>query len=427
MVASSRFFFQLNEGEQLYASILPGYLARIASAKRRASFEVRLGGFAPNQIGVRRVGKAARDGGIQPAANAEEAFRRALAGEKLGIAWIDVAGQQMGAVGVGAGHNQGRHAHDVGRQTRRHQLLDGFAGRHQHFASHVPALLGRGQLVLEVDARHTRFDHRLHQLEGVQGAAETRLGIRHQGSEPTHAVFPLRVMDLVGARQGLIDAARHVRHAARRVQALVRVHLAGVIGVRGHLPAADIDGLQPRLDLLDGLIAGHRAQRGDVRFCVQQVPQPLRAEPGQRVLHHHRASQPDDVIRCVRTLNPFPARIGFPDARDHRSLTLPGQLIHHISAPLARAASEHRIRPTLPVNPEYEEPVNSGSPFWTTYPIRTTLRLTDEIGARFPGFSGKIEIPHIRDTVRRHRMMLPLQEREIQIHPSGDGGPIGRF
>ena len=32
MVASSRFFFQLNDGEQLYASSLPGNCLRIASA-----------------------------------------------------------------------------------------------------------------------------------------------------------------------------------------------------------------------------------------------------------------------------------------------------------------------------------------------------------------------------------------------------------
>jgi hypothetical protein len=130
-------------------------------------FEIRLGGLAPNQVGVGRIGNAARDRGIQSAANAEEAFRRSFAGDKFGIARIDVAGQKMGAIGVGAGHNQGWHTHDVGRKTRRHQFLDSFAGGHQDFASHVAAFLGRGELVLKVDARHTRFDHRLHQLEGI--------------------------------------------------------------------------------------------------------------------------------------------------------------------------------------------------------------------------------------------------------------------
>ncbi|MCY1457864.1 hypothetical protein D9M71_751920 [compost metagenome] len=37
MVASSRFFFQLKEGEQLYDRIWSGYSFLIASAKRRAS------------------------------------------------------------------------------------------------------------------------------------------------------------------------------------------------------------------------------------------------------------------------------------------------------------------------------------------------------------------------------------------------------
>jgi hypothetical protein len=38
MVASSRFFFQLKDGEQLYASSLPGNLAWMASAKSLANF-----------------------------------------------------------------------------------------------------------------------------------------------------------------------------------------------------------------------------------------------------------------------------------------------------------------------------------------------------------------------------------------------------
>eukprot|EP00955_Chlamydomonas_euryale_P016274 173928-Chlamydomonas_euryale.AAC.2 len=35
--ASDSFFFQLNDGEQLYASSLPGYAAWIAAANSRAS------------------------------------------------------------------------------------------------------------------------------------------------------------------------------------------------------------------------------------------------------------------------------------------------------------------------------------------------------------------------------------------------------
>jgi hypothetical protein len=41
----------------------------------------------------------------------------------------------------------------------------------------VAALLLRRELVFEVDAGRTRFDHRLHQLEGVQRSAEAGLGV----------------------------------------------------------------------------------------------------------------------------------------------------------------------------------------------------------------------------------------------------------
>jgi len=41
----------------------------------------------------------------------------------------------------------------------------------------VAALLRRGQLVFEVHAGGARFDHRLHQLEGVEHAAEARFGV----------------------------------------------------------------------------------------------------------------------------------------------------------------------------------------------------------------------------------------------------------
>ena len=39
------------------------------------------------------------------------------------IAFVDVAGDQAGAVGVGARNENCRHAHDVGRQSRGDQFL----------------------------------------------------------------------------------------------------------------------------------------------------------------------------------------------------------------------------------------------------------------------------------------------------------------
>ncbi len=61
------------------------------------------------------------------AVNAEEAFAGPLAGQEFAVARIDVAGQQMRAVRIGARQDQRRHIHDVGGQPRRHQFLDRFA------------------------------------------------------------------------------------------------------------------------------------------------------------------------------------------------------------------------------------------------------------------------------------------------------------
>jgi hypothetical protein len=71
----------------------------------------------------------------------------------------------------------------------------------------VAALLHARQLVLEVHAGSTRFDHRLHQFEGVEHAAEARFGVGHDGREEVDVVLALAPLDLVGALEGVVDAA----------------------------------------------------------------------------------------------------------------------------------------------------------------------------------------------------------------------------
>ena len=78
--------------------------------------------------------------------------------------------------------------------------------------------------------------------------------------------------DLVGALQRLIDPPHDLRHTVGGIEALVGVHLPGEVRVGGHLPAAKVDRLEARLDHLHGLVAGQRAQRGDVVILVQQLP-----------------------------------------------------------------------------------------------------------------------------------------------------------
>ena len=141
--------------------------------------EIGLAGFAPDQIGIGRIGQAAADRLVEAVAGLVEAFDGALAGGERLVVGVDVAGQQIGGFGIGARDDQGRHAQDVGGEARRVELVDRFAGRHQHLAAHVPALLHRGQLILEVHAGGAGLDHRLHQLERIEHAAEAGFGIGH--------------------------------------------------------------------------------------------------------------------------------------------------------------------------------------------------------------------------------------------------------
>ena len=70
-----------------------------------------------------------------------------------------------------------RHAEHVGRESCGEQRADELAGRDEHLAAEMAALLLRRELILEVDACGARLDHPLHQLERVQRAAEAGLGV----------------------------------------------------------------------------------------------------------------------------------------------------------------------------------------------------------------------------------------------------------
>ena len=105
------------------------------------------------------------------------------------VALVDVAGEQLCAIRIGARDQQGRHAHDVGGETRGIERADELLDRDQHLAAEMAALLFRRELVLEVHAGRARLDHRLHQLERVERAAEAGLGVGDDRREPV--VSPL--------------------------------------------------------------------------------------------------------------------------------------------------------------------------------------------------------------------------------------------
>jgi hypothetical protein len=158
------------------------------------------------------------------------------------------------------------------------------------------------------------LDHRLHQLEGVQGAAEARLGVGDDRQEVVDPVAALDRRDLVGTHQRVVQPPHERRRAVRRVEALVRIRLAGEVCVRRHLPARQVDRLQPGLCHLDGLAACHRAERVDVSPTVEHRPEALGPDAGQGVLDVDRAAERDDLLGRIRPLDSLPAAVRLPFA-----------------------------------------------------------------------------------------------------------------
>ena len=270
--------------------------------------DVRLGRLAPDEVGVRRVRQPAGNRLIEPFLNVIKSFRRPLAGEERAVVIVDIARKQPRRVRVRSRDNDRIDAHDVGREAGGDQVAYGLLRRKQHLAAQMAAFFLGRQLILEVDGGGTRFDHRLHQLEHVQRPPEARLRVGDDRQEEVDVPFPFRMLNLVRSLQRLVDPLHDMRHAVGRVQALVGIHMPGEVRVRGDLPAAEVDRLQPRLRLLHRLVARQRAERVHVRLAPQQRPQLVGAPLRERMLDDDGAAQPYDILRRVRPRDARKAR-----------------------------------------------------------------------------------------------------------------------
>ncbi len=233
-------------------------------------------------------------------AEAEEALRGALAGQPFAVALVDVGGDQLRALGVGTGDDQGRDPADVGGEAGRDEVADMRLGRDQNLAAEMAAFLLGGELVLEMDRRGARLDIGLHDLEAVQGPAEAGLGVGDDRHEPVALGAAFGMLDLVGALEGSVDPAAEFGTRIGGVEGLVGIHGAGGVGIGGDLPAGEVDGLQAGPHHLHRLVAGHRAQRVDVILGGEKLPKPVGAAAGEAVLDRHRAAQPRHFVRRIR-------------------------------------------------------------------------------------------------------------------------------
>ena len=216
---------------------------------------------------MRRIGDGPRDAWLDAVPHMVEAFDSApsrLVDERP-VALVDVGGQELRGLRVGARDDQRRRAHHVGRQPRGVEVADMRRGRDQHLAAEMAALLLRSELVLEVNARRTRLDEGLHDLERIERPAETGFSVGNDRREPGLDGQPiaLRRFDLVGALQRPVDAPDEFGRGVGRIERLVGIHRAGRVGVRRHLPSREVDRLQPGAHLLHRLVAGDGAERID--------------------------------------------------------------------------------------------------------------------------------------------------------------------
>ena len=171
--------------------------------------------------------------------------------------------------------------------------------RDQDFTAEMAALLFRSELVLEVDACRAGFDIGFHDLEGIERAAESGLGVGDDRGEPIACDLAFGMFDLVGALEGAIDPAGEFGAGIGRIERLIGIHGASDIGVGRDLPTGEIDRLQAAANHLHRLVAGDRAKRMDMGPIIQQFPKLVGAPFGERIRDRKRAAQPHDILGAI--------------------------------------------------------------------------------------------------------------------------------
>ena len=172
-------------------------------------------------------------------------------------------------------------------------------------------------------ACRTGANHVLHQFESIQIAAKTGFGVGHDRREPVDAVIPIERVDLVCSQERVIDSLDHFGHGVHRIETLVRIHLAGAVAIAGNLPAGTVDCFEARLYFLDRLVAGQRTKRTQRPGLVDQPPQFLGTNAGQRMLDQYGAAQPDHVRGAVVALHALPPRAFRPFGLQSFDLIVP--------------------------------------------------------------------------------------------------------
>ena len=152
--------------------------------------------------------------------------------DKSMISTIDRRSNQRRRLTIRSRDSQQIHAHDIRLRADRDEPVDVLADRHEDFAGHVPAFLGAGGLVLDVDAGGALFDEELGEFHDGCETAVAGVGV---GDEGTHVIDIRNIGSLLFRRSqaffALFAVVEELRHEEMLDFVWDSVH--GVVGEIG--------------------------------------------------------------------------------------------------------------------------------------------------------------------------------------------------
>jgi hypothetical protein len=181
------------------------------------------------------------------------------------------------------------------------------------------------------------LDHRLRDLECMEGSSEARLRVCDDRGKEMRLVLPRHVLLLVLPSKGVVDPSHDVGHAVGRVEAEVGVHLPRVVRVRGDLPSAQVDGLKPGPDLLDRLVPREGSEGRDKAVAMEELPESFGPKLRERVSDSDRTAQSIDIRGAIGPHDarpsirhpPIPFQISKPARHRHSSPRAPATAQRH--------------------------------------------------------------------------------------------------
>src|SRR6266498_1755803 len=114
------------------------------------------------------------------------------------------------------------------------------------------------------------------------------------------------------APQRILDPNEQIGDAVRRIEALVGVHRQRAVRVGRHLPAADVDRLEPRFYFLHRLVTGERREHRHIGLLAHQLPETRGPVTRKRMLDRQSPSQPIDVLGRVGPSDALPPPVVAP-------------------------------------------------------------------------------------------------------------------